>query len=193
MGPTSFVFMLSTRLDHVGRVTSILCAIHCALSPFVLPLLPLMASRFVGPTLEWGFIATTLLLGHLSLVHSYRVIHRDMRAMALFGAGFTILMIVRIWEPRGVIEATGMFGAAVLIVSAHGLNLRLRARIIMPRHAAVRVTNTVHRARLAIREMLEPREARAIETEAPSQSSDGCRPSHDGGVQRSGAPIRFLL
>ena len=118
--------MHTKRLDHAGSTVSIACAIHCALSPLVLPLIPLTASRFVGPTLEWGFVTSSLILGVVSLGHSYRVIHRDWRAMALFVAGFTVLMIVRILEPRGVIEPIGVFGAAALIVAAHVMNLRLR-------------------------------------------------------------------
>jgi hypothetical protein len=105
---------------------SIACAIHCALSPVVLPLIPLTASRVVGPTLEWGFVTTSLLLGIVSLGHSYRVIHRDGRAMALFVVGFTILMVVRFVEPRGLLEPIGVFGAAAMIVAAHAMNLRLQ-------------------------------------------------------------------
>src|SRR5882672_2718076 len=105
----------TATLDRAGRATSIVCAIHCALSPLVLPLLPLTASRFAGPKLEWAFVATSLALGITSLSHSYRVIHRDWRAMALFGAGFTALMLVRVLEPPAAVESVGVFVAAALI------------------------------------------------------------------------------
>jgi hypothetical protein len=117
--------MHTERLDRAGSTTSVLCAIHCALSPLVLPLLPLTASRLIGPTLEWSFVALALVLGISSLTHSYRAIHRDGRAIMLFGLGFAALMAVRVVEPEGPIEPVMVFCAATLIVSAHLLNLRM--------------------------------------------------------------------
>lgn len=117
--------MHTERLDRAGSTTSVLCALHCALSPLVLPLLPLTASRLIGPTLEWGFVAVALLLGVSSLTHSYRAIHRDRKAIMLFGLGFSVLMAVRILEPDGPTESAIVFCATTLIVSAHLLNLRL--------------------------------------------------------------------
>ncbi len=117
--------MQTERLDKAGTTNSIACAIHCAVSPLVLPLLPLTAGRLVGPTLEWLFVAMSLVVGVASLTHSYRVVHRDWRAMFLFIAGFAALMSVRVFELPGALEPIGVFGAAAMIVSAHVLNLRL--------------------------------------------------------------------
>jgi len=120
--------MHTERLDKAGGTTSVACAVHCALSPLILPLLPLTSRRLVGPTLEWGFVAVTLILGTVSLSHSFRVIHRDWRAIGLFIFGFAVLMSVRALEPPGAVESLGVFGAALLIVAAHALNLRLGRR-----------------------------------------------------------------
>jgi hypothetical protein len=120
--------MHAEHLDKAGSATSIACAIHCALSPLVLPLLPLTLGHLAGPALEWGFVATSLALGTASLSHSYRVVHRDWRAISLFISGFAVLMVVRILEPPGTFEPIGVFGATSLIVSAHVLNMRLGRR-----------------------------------------------------------------
>jgi hypothetical protein len=120
--------MLTERLDKAGGTTSVVCAIHCALSPVLLPLLPLTSRRLIGPTVEWGFVAIALMLGTVSLSHSFRVIHRDWRAISLFILGFGVLMSVRVLEPPGALEPIGVFGAAFMIVAAHALNLRLSRR-----------------------------------------------------------------
>ncbi|MDB4915766.1 MAG: MerC protein [Gemmatimonadetes bacterium] len=117
--------MHTERLDKAASATSIACAVHCALSPLVLPLLPLAAGHIVGPALEWTFVMISLVLGTSSLTHSFRVVHRDWRALLLFTAGFAVLLSVRVAEPPGTLEALGVFGAASLLVAAHVLNLRL--------------------------------------------------------------------
>jgi hypothetical protein len=126
--PGEFTCMLTERLDTAGGTTSVVCAIHCALSPLLLPLLPLTSRRLIGPTVEWGFVAIALMLGTVSLSHSFRVVHRDWRAIGLFIAGFAVLMSVRVLEPPGALEPLGVFGAALFIVAAHALNLRLGRR-----------------------------------------------------------------
>jgi hypothetical protein len=118
--------LVAGRLDRAGAMASIACAIHCAISPLILPLLPLMAGRLAGPAMEWAFVAVSFILGVSSLAHSYRVLHRDGRAMALFATGFAMLLLSRVFEPKGIVEPLAVFGAASLIVSAHLLNLHLR-------------------------------------------------------------------
>jgi hypothetical protein len=118
--------LVAGRLDRAGALASIACAIHCAISPLILPLLPLMAGRLAGPAMEWTFVAVSFILGGSSLAHSCRALHRDARAVTLFATGFTLLLVVRVWEPKGIVEPVAVFGAAALIVSAHLLNLHLR-------------------------------------------------------------------
>jgi hypothetical protein len=117
--------MQRARLDQAGTATSVACAIHCAVSPFLLPLLPLMGRRVVGPTLEVAFALLALGLGVISLGHSYRAVHRDPRTLLFFFTGFTTLMLVHWFNPRPAIEAVGIGAAASLIVGSHVLNLRL--------------------------------------------------------------------
>jgi hypothetical protein len=117
--------MQTKQLDRAGTVTSMLCAVHCAAAPFLLPLLPFALGRFVGPALEASFAGISLILGVWSLGHSFRAVHRDVRALALFAVGFTLLMAARFAEPPGSIEPLMVGVAAALIVAAHTLNLRL--------------------------------------------------------------------
>ena len=124
--------MRTDRLDKAATATSFTCAVHCALSPLLLPLLPLASRQFVGVTLEWAFALLTLALGVISLGHSYRVVHRDPRTLALFVTGFTALMIVRVWEPPPRVEWIAIIAAASIIIAAHVLNLRLHRRAQAP-------------------------------------------------------------
>lgn len=120
------LLMHADRLDRAGTGTSLACAVHCALSPFLLPLLPLANRHFVGATLEWAFALLSLALGVISLGHSYRAVHRDPRTLVLFVTGFTALMVVRVLEPPARVEWIAVLAAASFIIAAHLLNVRLR-------------------------------------------------------------------
>ena len=43
----------SSRLDHAGMTASILCAIHCAIVPLLITLLPLAGLGFLANPLGW--------------------------------------------------------------------------------------------------------------------------------------------
>jgi hypothetical protein len=124
--PTLVTRMNAERLDYAGTATSVLCAVHCAASPFVLPMLSFGLGRHLGPALEWGFAAATLVFGVWSLGHAYRAIHRDVRAILLFFAGYTTLMTARLMDPPPVVEGALIAIAGTFIIGAHMLNLRLR-------------------------------------------------------------------
>jgi hypothetical protein len=115
------------RLDQAGCAASVACAIHCALSPLLVPALPLLAGRVVGPAMEVAFTCLSLLIGTASLHHSYRVVHRARTPLVLFIAGFTVLVVVRRLPLPGFVPEWAVTAvAASLIVSAHIVNLRSR-------------------------------------------------------------------
>ena len=60
-------------LDRLGAYGSIACAIHCALLPVLIALLPsLGVALFAGDALEQAFVVFASLLGLGSLSWSYR-------------------------------------------------------------------------------------------------------------------------
>lgn len=118
------------RLDQAGCAASVACAIHCAISPLILPALPLVAGRVVGPGMELGFAGLSLVIGVASLHHSYRAVHRTPTPLLLFVAGFTVLVVVRrLPLPESIPEWAITAVAASLIVSAHVVNLRARRTV----------------------------------------------------------------
>jgi cytochrome c biogenesis protein CcdA len=128
--PGSVVTPHRDRMDRVATVTAAACGIHCALSPILVPIIPLVAGRFVGSGLEWGFTVISLALGVASLGHSYRALHRNIGPIACFCAGFAMLLLARLVESRvPALELPAIAVGASSIMLAHVLNLRIRRRV----------------------------------------------------------------
>src|ERR1700755_1189889 len=84
---------LSGFADRLGAMASFLCAVHCALLPFVLAALPAFGLGFLADHgFEHGFIFCATLLALVTLVHGYRR-HRARRALALLIPGLVLLWI----------------------------------------------------------------------------------------------------
>jgi hypothetical protein len=88
---------LSTdKLDKAGAVASFLCAIHCAIMPLLLTLLPLMAlSVFASETFEWILFGASALLGVTSTCFGYKL-HKSRKAIAVLSCGLALLATGRL-------------------------------------------------------------------------------------------------
>lgn len=113
-------------LDRSGASVSALCAIHCAATPLLSSLLPLIGLGLLADErAEMALITTSGLLAASSFWLGSQV-HRSRLVAALLLAGFLLLASGRVAE-RGDCEATGMALAVVGglgIASAHLLSLR---------------------------------------------------------------------
>jgi len=113
------------NLDKIGMTASTACAIHCALLPFVLTLLPLWGLDFLAdPATEISMILLSLILGAWSLGKSYRKVHHRIFPVIILVLGFACIVIghfsgISILEP--VLIPAGGFAIAF----AHFLNLKL--------------------------------------------------------------------
>ncbi len=118
-------------MDRIATGCSAACAVHCAITPVVLPLVPVAFGRVLGPGLEWGFVSVSLLLGTVSLGHSYRAVHRDIRPLIGFVIGLVIILLSsKVLPERWVAaELTAVAAGASCIIAAHVQNLRLRRRV----------------------------------------------------------------
>src|ERR1700755_837546 len=84
---------LSGFADRLGAMASFLCAIHCALLPFVLAALPAFGLGFLADHgFERAFIFFASLLALFTVVQGYRR-HRAPRALALVLPGLLLLWI----------------------------------------------------------------------------------------------------
>lgn len=82
---------LHALLDRFGATGSLLCALHCALLPVVIALLPTVGvASLLGERFELAFVAFASAVGLYSVVSGYRR-HRLWQALALMLPGLLIL------------------------------------------------------------------------------------------------------
>jgi hypothetical protein len=119
---------LHALLDRLGATGSLLCAIHCALLPVLIALLPSLGiSAALAPSFEVGFVLFATLFGLAVLVSSYRR-HRAVRALGLLLPGLVVLWVGILYAPLHhsvVPHAVAMTFGGTLVGLAHLANLRL--------------------------------------------------------------------
>ena len=115
-------------LDRLGATGSLLCAIHCALLPLLIALLPSLGiAAWLGDGFERGFVLFATLLGSLTLAWGYRR-HRVVRALGLLVPGLAALWAGVLYAPLHhavVAHAATMTLGGSLVGLAHLANLRL--------------------------------------------------------------------
>ena len=119
---------LHVLLDRIGAAGSLLCAIHCALLPLAIAILPSLGiAVWLGDGFETGFVAFASLFGLAVLVWSYRR-HRAIRALGLLLPGLAALWVAVLYPPLHhavVPHAMVMTFGGTLVGLAHVANLRL--------------------------------------------------------------------
>lgn len=114
---------LKLNWDGVGIFTSVLCAIHCGLLPFVLPALPLFGINIIhNPFFEWLMIAIAITVGAYSLYHGFIKHHRSKTPILIFAIGACFL-IAKQWFTA--YEYYFLALAVGLIITAHYRNYRM--------------------------------------------------------------------
>lgn len=115
-------------LDRLGATGSMLCAIHCALLPLLIALLPSLGiAAWLGEDFEKGFVLFATALGLFSLIWGYRR-HRGVRALRLLVPGLALLWAGVLYPPLHhavVAHAITMTLGGTLVGLAHVANLRL--------------------------------------------------------------------
>lgn len=115
-------------LDRLGASGSLLCAIHCALLPLLIALLPSLGiATWLGENFEHGFVLFATLLGLATLAWGYRR-HRALRALGLLLPGLTILWFSVLYPPLHhalLPHAITMTFGGTLVGMAHLANLQL--------------------------------------------------------------------
>jgi uncharacterized membrane protein (UPF0136 family) len=114
-------------LDRLGVAASCSCALHCALTPLVVGVLPLAGlSLFADERVEWALLGLSVGLGAVSLLPGYFSRHRRVRAVALFAAGLCLIVAARVLLEEGSrLEIPSVVVGALLIAAAHLVNRRM--------------------------------------------------------------------
>lgn len=113
--------------DRVGFAASMLCAVHCALLPLALALLPALGLRLGGWTdIDQAFVVFATVLGLTTMTLGYRR-HRVFRAWALLVPGLVLIWLGSFTplHDHGLGHAVVMTIGGVLLAGAHAMNLRL--------------------------------------------------------------------
>lgn len=118
----------SALLDRIGATGSLVCAVHCAVLPLLIALLPSLGiAQWLGEGFERGFVVFASLYGVAILAWSYRR-HRTLRALVLLLPGLaalwaavTIPALHQALVPHAVVMTFG----GTLVGLAHLVNLRL--------------------------------------------------------------------
>lgn len=113
--------------DGLGIITSIACAIHCGVLPFLLPALPLFGINIIhNEVFEWGMILLAFSVGLYALYHGFIKHHHSYLPFAMFLFGF-VFLVAKQFLPA--YEYLFLSLAVIPIITAHYLNYRYCRRV----------------------------------------------------------------
>ena len=126
--PSPLRWSLHRWVDSLGSVGAVICAVHCALLPFALVLLPVVGLGILASAaFEIGFVLFATALAIASLWNGY-LRHRGYHAMALLLPGLVALWVgvfIPLIHETALVHALMMSVGGALVGAAHLVNLRL--------------------------------------------------------------------
>ncbi|UPG91835.1 MerC domain-containing protein [Luteibacter aegosomaticola] len=113
--------------DRLGATASFLCAIHCALLPFVIAALPLLGLSFLANhRFEEIFVSCACVLAMAALVSGYRRHRRRLPfAFAVPGLLLLVLGVTFLHSDSLLIHSVLVTIGGLLVATAHFINLRV--------------------------------------------------------------------
>jgi MerC mercury resistance protein len=109
--------------DAMGILSSLACAVHCAILPLVVASLPVLGINIIhNRAFELAMIIVALSIGSISLLHGYRKHHNRLMPLGFFCLGFVLLIAKQYWHEH---EMKLLPFAVIFICVAHLTNLRL--------------------------------------------------------------------
>jgi len=113
------------RLDRLGFSASTFCAVHCALMPFFITVLPLAGFGFVAhPHFETAMMALSFVVGAGSLALGYLRHHRQLAAIFVLVAGIGLIFLGHI-AAFEILEQILVPAGALAVAVSHLINWRL--------------------------------------------------------------------
>ncbi|PZX62752.1 MerC domain-containing protein [Hydrotalea sandarakina] len=114
------MFLKKVNWDVVGIITSVACAIHCALLPIVLTSLPLLGIEVIhNRAFEYFMIGLAFVIGAFSLLRGYLYKHHQLKPLVIFLIGILFLVAKQFWHKWEVVL---LIPAVIFIVYGHLLN-----------------------------------------------------------------------
>ncbi|MEO6638638.1 MAG: MerC domain-containing protein, partial [Ginsengibacter sp.] len=118
------LLIMKTRInwDFFGIVTSVACAIHCAVLPLIISSLPLFGVNIINNApFEWMMIGIAFFIGSYAVLHGYRKHHKSLAPFLYFSTGFLFLLLKQFFHHA---EFIFLVPAVFIILYAHFLNYR---------------------------------------------------------------------
>lgn len=110
------------NFDTLGISASLICAIHCAVLPFIFTSLPLFGLEILhNKIFEYSMIGLAGGIGSYALYHGWKKHHHKKLPFILFFAGIILLVLKEVFITEHLIL---LIPAVLLIISAHILNYR---------------------------------------------------------------------
>lgn len=86
---------ITKKLDHLGMGVSFVCAIHCAVLPVLVGVLPLIGLELLAhPVFETAIIITSLIIGATAILRAWKRHHKPQPAFIML-IGFTLILAGR--------------------------------------------------------------------------------------------------
>lgn len=115
----------NNTVDIIALSSSLVCAVHCASIPLVLSFSSLSTLHFLGnPFIEWSFLSIGFVFVFVSLLPSYKNIHRKLKPLMFAILGFTFITLGRL-DLNELWEVGNTVLGACLVSFAHYFNWKL--------------------------------------------------------------------
>lgn len=115
------------KLDRIGMSASAACALHCALMPLAVALIPFSGIKLIaGEYAEWTVIGFSIAIGITSLLLGYARQHRRASALIVFATGLMFILIARtVLAESELVEAPMVVIGSLTVAASHVVNRRL--------------------------------------------------------------------
>lgn len=121
----------SEKYDVIGMSLSILCGVHCILTPFLLIYFPALGENFESPWLHFILILAVVFSFYHSVFLHYKV-HKSKSILSIGVLGFSILFITYLNEVLShghehhdghLMTVLSVIGS-VLLITSHVMNIK---------------------------------------------------------------------
>lgn len=113
------------NFSFISTGLALICAVHCALTPILLSLMPLIAGEIIAyHWVEWLMVGASGLIGGLPLLKGYRE-HRSLLPICMMLMGLGLVLLEHAFHLHILLFVPSLIGALLLIM-AQVYNLRLK-------------------------------------------------------------------
>ena len=115
--------------DRLGISASLLCILHCALTPAFIIFIPYLGHSLAHEWVHWASVLVIVPVAFIALLRGYKR-HHQKRVLWLGGAGLLLITLaMTAGKSNFDLEVPFMIAAGALLTAAHWFNLRVCRRL----------------------------------------------------------------